>query len=310
MQAVYLKPRSTFPESIHSNTLFGAICRTMAELGYDTGGFIERFRDSPPLFISSCFPYFINESRKVHLFPMPHLPPAGNVTADFETLKKLKKIQFVDDPTFKEMVLGKLKVSDILLNLEKSEDSESKIFSISGLHKGCSSAVVDIPHNQINRLSSASEQFFHTSGTQFKESGMFFLIQYNNREFEEAVNASLRLLADRGIGQRVSSGQGHFDLSFGDIDLPGNKNSAFLTTLSRFMPLDITPFGNNIWYDLVTIRGRSTDGVMKKRVMMLGEGSVFSNTPDGLAGQIALVRSDPPVIEYGLPFLVGMGCIS
>ncbi|PWR70465.1 type III-A CRISPR-associated RAMP protein Csm4 [Methanospirillum stamsii] len=310
MQAVYLKPCSTFPATIHSNTLFGAICRTMDELGYDTGGFIERFSKNPPLEISSCFPYIDTESGKSHLFPMPHLPPTGNSGAEFETLKKLKKIQYVDEQAFMEMVSGVLKISDILTLLEKSEETDSKIFSRSGSLKGCSSAVVDIPHNQINRLSSASEQFFHTSGMQFHDGGLFFLIRYHDRDCEEAVHASLRLMADRGIGQRVSSGQGHFDLSFGEIDIPDNRNAPYLTTLSRFMPRDISPFGNKIWYDLVTIRGRSTDGVMKKRVMMLGEGSVFSNVPEGFSGQIATVRSDPPVIEYGLPFLVGMGCLS
>ncbi|MDD1730336.1 MAG: hypothetical protein LUQ50_14875, partial [Methanospirillum sp.] len=90
MQAVYLKPSSTFPATIHSNTLFGAICRTMDELGYDTGGFIKQFLEHPPLEISSCFPYFTTESGKVHLFPMPHLPPTRDVEVGFETLKKLK----------------------------------------------------------------------------------------------------------------------------------------------------------------------------------------------------------------------------
>ncbi|WP_373839842.1 type III-A CRISPR-associated RAMP protein Csm4 [Methanospirillum sp.] len=310
MQAVYLKPRSTFPAIIHSNTLFGALCRTMDELGYDTGGFIEQFHEKPPLEISSCFPYGISEKGKTHLFPMPHLPPAKEMKVGFETLKKFKKIQFVDEQAFREIISGTLRVSDILQSLEKSDDKDTKIFSKTKNLKGCSSAVVDIPHNQINRLSTASEQFYHTSGIQYHDGGLFFLIRYHTHEYEEAVNASLRLLSDRGIGQRVSSGQGHFDFSFGEIDLQDNRKAPYLTTLSRFMPRDITPFGEKIWYDLVTIRGRSTDGIMKKRVMMLGEGSVFAHVPEGLTGQIATVRSDPPVIEYGLPFLFGMGCLS
>jgi len=81
-------------------------------------------------------------------------------------------------------------------------------------------------------------------------------------------------------------------------------------TLSRLLPDSLSPFGREIWYDLVTIRGRSQDGVAKKKVLMLSEGTFFKNTGKPWYGRIACVREEPPMVEFGVAFPIGMRCLA
>lgn len=311
MLAVYLTPRSTFPEAIPSNSLFGAICRTMAELGDDPGAFINAYKIRPPLMISSCFPFIATEARHVHLFPMPALPPNNQEDIDFDTLKKMKKIRFLDEELFRKLSNGTIKSETIAHSFDSFHfDGRSGTLSSRKHNSQHATAEIDVPHNQINRLSSASQEFYHTTGTQYRAGGLYFFIQFLDKSWEGSVTATLRLLADRGIGPRASSGQGHFDLSIDTVDLPDHRDAPFYVTLSRFIPQSLAPFGNDIWYDLITVRGRSGDGIMKKSVMMLAEGAVFRNTGDIYYGQIPVVRESPVAVEYGLAFPVGMRGLS
>ena len=309
MQAVYLTPRSTFPESFPSNTLFGAICTAMADLGEDVGAFIDTYQTKPPLLVSSCFPYTGSVTNPIRLYPMPSLPPAESTGIDFDMLKKLKKIKYVDEAIFNRLSNGTLKTEGLLKTWDRFSFNHKKKILSTGKEK-TRWKEVDIPHNRINRLSSASDEFYHTSGTHYDDGGLYFLIDYRDASYEKPVTAAIRLLADQGIGQRRSSGQGHFDLTFGSCTLEMNHAAPYLTTLSRFLPESITPFGQEIWYDLLMIRGRSGDGMMKPQVMMLSEGAVFKNTGESRYGKIVVVREKPRMVEYGFAFTLGMRCIA
>ena len=56
--AVFLYPRSLFPERLPSNTLFGAVCSAMADLGLPVDSLIAAY-DSvrSPVLLSSSFPF-------------------------------------------------------------------------------------------------------------------------------------------------------------------------------------------------------------------------------------------------------------
>ncbi|HWQ66889.1 MAG TPA: type III-A CRISPR-associated RAMP protein Csm4 [Methanospirillum sp.] len=310
MQAVYLTPRSTFPEALPSNTLFGAICTAMADLGEDVGAFIETFESNHPLLISSCFPYTGSSAKPVRLYPMPSLPPSGSSDIEFDMLKTLKKIKYVDEAIFNRLSSGSLKMDILLRTFDRFSFNRKKgiLCSEKGTTK-LKQEEVDIPHNRINRLSSASDEFYHTSGSHYGDGGLYFLIDYKDTSWEKSVTGAIRLLADQGIGKRRSSGQGHFDLAFGTAELEPNQSAPYLTTLSRFLPESMDPFGQEIWYDLISVRGRSSDGMMTSQVLMLGEGSVFKNIGKTRYGKIATVREKPRKVEFGLAFPVGMRCI-
>jgi len=316
MQAVYMTPRSTFPETFPSNTLFGAICWAWMNWGKDVGALVGAYAEKPPFFISSCFPY-LHRKNPVPLYPMPMLPHKDIPANDYDTMKKLKKVRWIDEGILRRLCEGSLTVPGIIRNWDTFGYSPKM-----GLLASTKDALVtndrdndffedvDIPHNQINRRTTASEKFFHTSGTHYKDSGLWFLMEFSDSSWEKSVLAALRLLADEGIGPRRSSGQGSFSLSFGSSSIPAGRDAPFLMTLSRLLPDSLSPFGREIWYDLVTIRGRSQDGVAKKKVLMLSEGTFFKNTGKPWYGRIACVREEPPMVEFGVAFPIGMRCLA
>lgn len=309
MQAVYLTPHSTFPDSFPSNTLFGAICHGLEELGQDVRALIDAYRDATPFLISSCFPYTGN-GKKQGLFPMPLFPPHKVDGLDFDKSKKLKKIRWVDSDIFTGFSSGSLPINAFIQDLKKFHfDSRAGILSKNPQGAGWSRAEVDIPHNQINRKSTMSEQYYHTSGAHFKNSGFWFLINFQDRSWEAGVMASLRLLADKGIGSRRSTGQGSFSLTAEQFPLQLTSDAPYTMTLSRMLPDTLGAFGGDIWYDLVPVRGRATDGMAKQQVLMLSEGSLFRSLGTGRYGRIACVRENPPMVEYGFAFPVGMRCL-
>ena len=164
----------------------------------------------------------------------------------------------------------------------------------------------EIPHNRINRLSSESEAFYHTYGSIVQNGGYYFLIRFHDAAWESPVRAALRFLEDRGVGPRTSGGQGQFTLSFGDMAIQEQPEEPYLMSLSRFAPGSLAAFGGMVWYDLISIRGRSGDGVMKKKISMLAEGSVFANLHRPSYGSVAVVRDSPRVVEYGMAFPIGI----
>ncbi|MDI9633605.1 MAG: type III-A CRISPR-associated RAMP protein Csm4 [Methanolinea sp.] len=306
MLAVSMTPRSTFPESFPSHTLFGAICRAMAELGEDPGALVDAYADSPPLYVSSCFP-FVGGEERVYLFPMPILPfhAAGSVKSD--VYKELRKVRWVDREVFHGLAGGKITLQGLVRDIS-SFRLDSRAGILSSRAAAGSFAAVDIPHNVISRLSSASLEFYHARGMHFGGGGLWFLLDIRDSSWEAPVMAALRLLEDEGIGPRRSTGQGAFRLSVEKTDLP-SRDAPYFATLSRFIPGPLSAYGGEIWYDLVAVRGRTRDGFAKRRVIMLSEGSVFRNTGRPFYGEIARVRENPPMVEYGIAFPVGMRCV-
>lgn len=305
MQTAYIIPKSIFPEAVPSNTLFGAICFGLAELGYDVDGLIDSYTDDPPFFVSSAFPVAVKDGKKDHYFPVPAtlLLNLNDTSGDFDyNLKKeMKKIRYVHQDIFSGLISGELS-SDILRENLANRKIKMKdgMLSPDSLDLKWEMKTAEIPHNYLNRLSTASEVYFHTTGAFYSGGGLFFLMDFRNREWERPVHAALRFLEDRGFGPKISSGHGQFELSCGGLDLPEDAESEYLITLSRFLPSDLSVFGGNVWYELTSVQGRAADGIMKKRVMMLKEGAVFRNTGDSVYGNVARVREKPRTVEFGM----------
>lgn len=71
---------------------------------------------------------------------------------------------------------------------------------------------VETPHNVINRVSTMSEGIFYRSGRIYRNSGLYFLINFHDSSYKDMVLAALRLLEDRGVGGNISSGFGSFNM--------------------------------------------------------------------------------------------------
>lgn len=311
MYAVYIYPKSLFPASLPSNTIFGALCSAFSELNFDVNELLEKYPDNPPFLISSGIPCEKKaDGSVVHYFPLPKITYAKTPDENnFDSLKEFKRVKFVHEDIFLKLSKGELKSTEIMDFEENYSIKSSGILILKGEDFKWKQVPAEIPHNQINRLSSESEQFFYSEGCFYgEESGFCTFIDIRDESWKEKINAGFAFLKDRGIGKKVSSGGGEFNLEFGSFELPKGDDK-YLTTLSRFLPGDIEVFAENIWYDLVTIRGRSMDGFMKKQVIMLKEGAVFKNTGERFYGSAVKVRDDPPVVEYGMAFTVPWGGI-
>ena len=115
MQAVYLTPRSTFPAAYPSNTLFGAICTGLFDLGYDVDGLIGRYPEDPPFILSSAFPYVTAGGRIHHFLPCPLLPPLDlRREEDFDNAKRFKKVRYLHEDLFRDLASGDLR-GDVLV---------------------------------------------------------------------------------------------------------------------------------------------------------------------------------------------------
>lgn len=312
MRAVYLRPRSLFPGSLPSNSLFGAICHAMADLGGPVDELIAEYASSPPFLISSAFPFIEEDekSKRIHLLPKPIQPLTKLPDPErFDAARKVKKISFLSAPLFSALLKNEMTADALIEMIDQYtirygmcyERDENRDFKIEP---------AEIPHNKINRLSSASEAFFATSGYRFKNAGLYFLIDIKNKKWESEVLGAIRLLEDRGFGPKISSGGGQCSIDIEESDILPKTEGGRIMTLSRYSPSHFGDLGAETYYDLCRIRGRSADGVMKKAVMMLGEGSVFPDTGSPFYGKIVRVRDDPPVVEYGYAFPVRFGGVA
>ena len=115
---VYITPLSIFPE-LHSDTLFGALTFAINQLYPDkTDTILEEFKNNVPFFLSSPFPFIYSENdEKVKFFPKINLNKRTDKNDSlFDEMKKYKKIKFVEEEIFYNIINGKLNESDILNN--------------------------------------------------------------------------------------------------------------------------------------------------------------------------------------------------
>lgn len=327
--AVYIKPLSPLPHSLHSNKIFGAICVGIRNVygEKEVVGMLDEFRDNnPPFILSSMFPFVYDrddENRKHHFFPEPITEPlelgGDEIERYYGDLKQYKKIKYLHQELFNELIVGKTDEKNLI---NRPDGGDVKIVNKDYLvrretnmsDRDFSIKTQDTPHNVLNRLSNASDDFYYTKGVRFTNSGLFFLIRFFDDTYKENVASALRFIEDRGFGGDISSGHGQFRIDddevineFNGIEEPKEGNG--FTTLSLYSPKDELGLfdKDNMWYDLVNIHGKCSDGMMKKSIRMFVEGSTFPLLKDKkFYGKIADVRDNPEVVEYGYAFPIKM----
>lgn len=319
MDTVYLDPLSLFPTDLPSNRIFGAICVGMNELYGDSelSSMLEQFREgSAPFVLSSAFPFIYGETikEKYHFFPKPIVKPVvlDDYEGYYDTFKDYKKVKYLDQALFNRFINGETNESSLIRDLKNGDTKTigKKFLTGSDVSDDFTIKKQDTPHNILNRLSGSSENFYYTTGLNFKNSGLFFLIKFYDNAYRSKVMASLRFIEDRGFGGDISSGMGQFKLSIvTDSELvnePGHDAGSSMT-LSLYSPEDFSSFDKKrCWYELMKIRGRCGDGFMKKSIWVFKEGSTFPIRDQKICGKVVYVRENPDVVEYGIAFSVRM----
>lgn len=282
---------------VPSDTLFSALAVTWLELpahAHRTRRLHEHFKASPPLLLSSAFPY-VGETR---LLPKPHLSMIPGTGQTQESPKAYKRVHWVSTGVFAQLTHN---LSQDTLDAAWAEGKllqDNSIWITAAEFGNLPHAVQEerqiwgemrVPKVTVDRTRSASA-LFHVGRVHFApECGLWCMAQ-GTPDWLDAMQIGLELLGDSGLGGQRSKGNGQFQPA--NIDAPLELNThiadaapqqAYQVLLSRCAPTKaqmsrLTAPGAA--YQLTTIGGfNGTPGdapLIRKQVRMLSEGSIIA----------------------------------
>ena len=300
-----LKPKAPFhigikegglEETLHyipSDTLFSAFCNIYRMIygKEELNNLLQDFQNDPPFLLSSVFPAI----RDNLLFP---LPKNTNLQKYAEKLnKKLKEVAYVSENIFKKLI----KSEEIEI---AQEDIAQEGKAIVKDYSGKIWEVREVPRIVLDRKTSASNIYYF--GEVIFLGGLHFLIDLRNKDYEKKIRATIRVLADEGIGGDRTYGKGFFEVEGFDRIKFDEIESQWYVTLSIFHPHKEELKGIEGYYEYIERGGWAysveTKGVRKKFVRMFSEGSVFNKK---IVGDLIKVGEDKhPFYRYGYAFPV------
>ncbi len=321
--AIYLRPQSTVLSLPTSDTLFGAMCWGVYHLSdeKELEDMLTDFKNRrPPFILSSVFPCLMRNQSKVRFFPKPLLPqPASHefiaeelpnetgktdlsykrrVVRAAERLKDMKKVAFVSESLFGEIVEGTLDLTGIYRRFKKKGSMPDDIERIRNALITCGereridpegnltnlTREIDVQRNQVDRVVGSTVEGLLFSKREISCKGLWFLVRTDDLEFLKPI---LRYLEDTGIGGERTSGKGHFQVREEEIfNLPRAENPNAFIVLSRYLPteeeLNSLVQGLSNW-NLINIRPKresmyagGKERILKDSLRMFAEGSLFS----------------------------------
>jgi CRISPR-associated protein Csm4 len=342
-KAVFLKPRSSYKSTLHSDLLWGAICWAIQNLYGDQK--LEQFLYSyraesweDVFFISSALPCFIAKKEaspdKKHICFLP------------------KPNAFIEDKSVLEGSLAEVK--EKLRKHKKSRgaawlNKEAFEYKYGGLATEPADLaffpdveIRPMTHNTIDRIDGGTlelnkrGQLYHTeehfvvskntSAEQNETSwpydtGLFFLLKYEKEEVLQVLETVFRFLEDHGIGGDRSVGKGAFEISLEDFEFIEAEDANALMTLSYYHPkLDgsiyqaIEKGEGAIRYKLKSRQGwktRQIKGEMKAPMLYFDEHAIFpiptGHTPNAVYGKNQIVgthENGHDIYQYGYAFMI------
>lgn len=308
---IYIEPRSSF-RPILSDTLYGAIVSTFQTLSQDFDKLLFSLKEKPNFLISSAFPFVKNGSEIVHFFPRPIVKTSEGLNTDIYARKELRKVKYVHESVFNKWIQGEIN-EEYLENHIAGYQRKDGLLYPKNIKLDFNIQSLDTARNSLNRLTYFSD-FFFTSGYYYKNSGLYFMIRFLDKDFEalykDLLIGSFKFLSDRGFGGDVSVGKGHFEiLAIEDQEIikePADGNR--FISLSKYLPTleerKLFQEKKNLYYDFYTKRGRDSSGRIRKRVRLFLEGSTFPLLGKDVYGEAIPV--DKEAIEFGYSFNVRM----
>lgn len=316
-----------------SDSLFAAAIARMAALyGNEVvDAFGSPFLDDdPPLVMSSAFP----RAGEVLFFPLPLHRKALNDTKEHAPRPKaLKKIQYVSESVFRELLKDKKSLFDMWGDVCMLHDK--KVLYLPGeadlLPEVVRTGQEPIwkierrPHVTIGRAAQDSS-LYHIGRAAFNtKCGLWFAIHWRNKQNAviEQFEAALKELGDAGLGGVRSRGYGACNIEKVEkLNLPTPTADQPWLTLSRYLPKDQAEAkalsDERAAYAIETVRGwvsSSVDAAQRRRtVNMLTEGSVIGPLDTDHPGQMVDVQpkydnTEPlghPVWRNGIALAVGL----
>lgn len=325
---IRLTPRSSFEITLHSDTLFGAICWGIRTLfGEDKLCSVLRdFKSSPPFILSSAFPWRWDGEEYKYFLPKPVLKPISSNEFDGFAEKAQNKAEAYHSKKFRLIEISyKYKKFKNLKFIPLSSfrkilknPSEEELFAdyLDGILKEPRFAYSDVSQkNSLDRLTNSTAgagNTFYISEHSFREKyGLYFLLKTDNiKEYLEPV---LKLLEDSGIGPNAKTGKNWFSVEIEQKKLIEQQQGNVFITLSRYIkqePLDI----KHCLYQIAPVRSKvesrfefAGEDIWKDRVTYLAAGSVIMPKEKSkfYGGLLPVKEIDSKIIyQYGYAYPV------
>ncbi|VEP18162.1 Type III-A CRISPR-associated RAMP protein Csm4 [Hyella patelloides LEGE 07179] len=306
-------------ERVYSDTLFSAWINAYAKLrGKESvSEILEQFLDidNIPFSLSSTFIYQQpqKETKTIYYLPRPLCLPSGYPTEEeggdlafFKTFKKLKYLPIdIWQRWYQGNGFSENDRNELIVKTIKSANTSQVLTKAGTFQYKDNYKFSKLPKVSIDRVTHASN-FYHTGFVQYRweenySSGLYFLVNFLDSEWENTFFEVLEFLGDEGLGGERSSGAGRFQYTRKKtLSKQWNKvlkfnQSSYHSLLSLFWTDDSFHLQQLLGeedkpiasYELKErggwIGSYSSDGrqLRRKKVHMFAEGSVFSKIPRG-----------------------------
>lgn len=329
---IHLAPRSGYEISLHSDTLFGAICWGIRMLFGEKRlvAILEEYNTThPPFLLSSAFPCKLDGDEYQYFLPKPCLKPipvdelqtfSEKVDIQKETYhsektdsiwlsnkyKRFKKIKFIGISNFKGL-LTKPDEADLFADYLGNYLLEPYYCETGTAQK-----------NSLDRLTfstTGSGDTFYLPEIAYREKyGLYFLLKTKN--IDDVIRPVLTFLEDSGIGPNARTGKNWFKVNVTEKKLFNGNNSqsgdAFII-LSRYIKNEPINAADS-FYRIVSVRSKvesrlefAGEDIWKHRVSYFSAGSLISpkiKTP--YYGSLAPVKTiqGKTIYQYGFAYPV------
>lgn len=321
--------------TFHSDSLFAAILATVVERSGSKGleDYLQPFLiGNPPYLITSTFPF----AGDIRFYPLiltalRMQPDEDEARPSKESVdpKKLKKVRFVSESVFKNLLSGvplkALYQKDLTFNSGALLIGKKDFASLPAALRNRDQSLWEVeqrPRVTVGRVAHNSSIYFTGRIWFGDDCGLWFGIRWLQEADRSALPEILAQLADNGLGAERNAGFGACKIHPSDeLELP-DPGSGHWTTLSRYLPKeDETKALQDSWaaFSLKRVGGwlqsPSLNGQRRRAVNLLVEGSVLGSVDRLAPGQIVDVkpvyRQDPglkihAVYRSGLAFPVGI----
>jgi CRISPR-associated protein Csm4 len=294
-------------EHLVSDSLFAALVARLAEhrSPQDVKSFVDQFcGESPPFALTSAFPF----AGPVRFFPTPVRLPSANraaaAQADKVKPKAIKKVKYVSEAVFRELIEGRrfveflesdqgvaLHDGKIVLSRAEYETLPKPVKKAGKIYQ-----IEQRPQVTVGRAAYNSQLYF-TGRTVFNDQcGLWFGVQWFDRAPEATLAMLLYDLSVTGVGGERNHGFGAGAINRGgELELPDATNDLWVS-LSRYLPRadEMGAFTAQAAYAVEAVGGwvaTLTDKNQRRRMVhMLPEGAVLGKVDRAAPGDVVDVQ--------------------
>lgn len=241
---VILETKTSFQlDSLGSNKLSRALIACVHML-YGVEG-VENIKKSN--FATSDLLLWTKEkgtSKKIFLLPKPIFPIEIKEQGNISILKKYKKSKYITEQALEsftdkmnKQLSGKpiFKIEKGIISIQQQKIYDDLIVKEIRAHNTLTRATINPPLQQ--EKESKTENFFFSERYKLQNSGLYFIFSIDNKELHDIIIASIQLLAERGLGKKISTGAGAFNiLKIEKMDLPEIDPSESSILISHWIP--------------------------------------------------------------------------